>query len=130
MPSTCDALRSGPCFNKACTAPRSDFSAASASEAAGLAAGAADKGKAMATPKASMKTKRSFHLLTHANWGHEPAPSPLNGERAGVRGEKAKSFEFRKVRFMGSLDLLMHANWGHEPTRKRPLTPSPSPIRW
>jgi len=27
-------------------------------------------------------------------------PSPLNGERAGVRGEEAKSFEFPKVRFM------------------------------
>src|SRR5215468_4707935 len=33
-------------------------------------------------------------------------------------------------RFMGSFHLLMHANWGHEPTRKRALTPSPSPIRW
>src|SRR5262245_11904806 len=69
------------------------------------------------------------------------SPSPLNGERAGasravaarrrrVRGEKAKSCEFSKRRFMGSFHLLMHANWGHEPTRKSPLTPSPSPIRW
>ncbi|HXJ57861.1 MAG TPA: hypothetical protein VNU68_14490, partial [Verrucomicrobiae bacterium] len=36
------------------------------------------------------------------------------GERAGVRGEKAKSFEFPKVRFMGSWHLLVHANWGLE----------------
>jgi hypothetical protein len=47
----------------------------------------------------------SFHLLLHAHWGHEPAPSPLNGERAGVRGEKAKRFEFPKVRFMESFHL-------------------------
>ena len=38
----------------------------------------------------------SFHLLVHANWD-QPAPSPLNGERVGVRGEKAKSCEFPKV---------------------------------
>jgi len=31
-----------------------------------------------------------------------------------VRGEKAKSFEFPKVRFMGSWHLLVHANWGLE----------------
>ena len=31
--------------------------------------------------------------------------SPLNGERAGVRGEKAKSFEFPRVRFMESSHL-------------------------
>ena len=31
---------------------------------------------------------------------------PLNGERAGV-GEKAKSFEFPRVRFMGSKHLHM-----------------------
>ena len=43
--------------------------------------------------------------LTQANSGHEPAPSPLNGERAGVRGEKAKSCEFPKVRFMESFHL-------------------------
>ena len=38
--------------------------------------------------------------ISDVNWGLEPAPSPLNGERAGVRGEKAKSFEFPKVRLM------------------------------
>jgi len=38
----------------------------------------------------------------HALWGHDPAPSPLNGERAGVRGEKVKSFEFAKVTFTES----------------------------
>ena len=31
-----------------------------------------------------------------------------------MRGEKAKSFEFPKVRFMGSWHLLVHANWGLE----------------
>ena len=41
----------------------------------------------------------SFHLLMYAHWGQEPTPSPLNGERAGVRGEKAQSCEFPKIRF-------------------------------
>jgi len=46
----------------------------------------------------------SFHLHMSCTriGAMNPAPSPLNGERAGVRGEKAKSFEFPRVRFMDS----------------------------
>ena len=40
---------------------------------------------------------------------------PMSVLRA-VRGEKAKSFEFPKLRFMGSLHLLLHTHWDHEPT--------------
>ena len=59
--------------------------------------------------------------ISDVNWGLQPTPSPLNGERAGVRGEKAKSFEFPKVRFMERTDLqLSDAHWGHEP--------APSPL--
>ena len=61
----------------------------------------------------------SFHLHMSCTriGAMNPAPSPLNGERAGVRGEKAKSFEFPKVRFMAeSPDLrISDVNWGHEP---------------
>jgi len=54
--------------------------------------------------------------ISDVNWGLQPTPSPLNGERAGVRGEKAKSFEFPKVRFMERTDLqLSDAHWGLEP---------------
>jgi len=36
---------------------------------------------------------------------------------AGVRGEKAKNFEFPKVRFIESEHLqLSEAPWDHEPT--------------
>jgi len=59
-----------------------------------------------------LKVERFFNavhgklpLLMHVNWDHEPTPSPLNGERARVRGENAESFEFPKVRFMERLDL-------------------------
>ena len=63
-----------------------------------------------------MRFMGSFHLHMRCRriGAMNPAPSPLNGERAGVRGEKAKSFEFPKVRFMGSWHLLVHANWGLE----------------
>src|SRR5262249_36023993 len=65
---------------------------------------------------------RSVHSLwvtpptLDAHRGRDPAPSPLNGERAGVRGEKARCFEFPRVRFMESPDLrIADAHWGHKP---------------
>ena len=73
-----------------------------------------EKAKSFEFPKVRFMERTDLQL-SDAHWGHEPAPSPLNGERAGVRGEKAKSFEFPKVRFMGSWHLLVHANWGLEP---------------
>jgi hypothetical protein len=57
----------------------------------------------------------------------KPAPSPLNGlngERAGVRGEKAKSFEFPKVRFPEIKHLqLSDAHWDLEPNPKLTYQP-------
>src|SRR5262245_18834874 len=82
----------------------------------------------------------SKHLLLHANWGLEPGRSQRR-LRSRTRDDQEKEedsrvFAFRfprsalPPRFMGSKHLLLHANWGHELTRKRPLTPSPSPIGW
>ena len=51
--------------------------------------------------------ERTDLRISDAHWDHEPTPSPLNGERARVRGEKAKNFEFPKVRFMESKHLHM-----------------------
>src|SRR5262245_31887755 len=86
----------------------------------------------------------SFHLLMHANWGASP-PAPLpsdgrgwpHGRLMGVFRFPLSAFQseppdvgcYQMGRFMESFHLLMHANWGHEPTRKRALTPSPSPTR-
>src|SRR5262249_51918356 len=60
-------------------------------------------------------------------------PSTFNTQFNFQRGQRSLSVEtlnVSSVRFLGSEYLLMHANWGHERTRKRALTPSPSPIRW
>jgi len=44
------------------------------------------------------------------------SPSPLKGERAGVRGEKVREASSLERRFMESENLQnSDASWGHEP---------------
>src|SRR6266404_7489898 len=66
-------------------------------------------------------SKQDFAHSTHDRAAD--SPSPLNGERAGVRGEKVREASSLERRFMGSPDAIFSAHWDHEPA-----CASPSPL--
>src|SRR2546426_81685 len=63
--------------------------------------------------------RRCFQLPNPAG----ASPSPLNGERAGVRGETVRSAPPLSGQFIASCDDRLIAHCGHEPAKG-----SPSPL--
>src|SRR6185436_17226878 len=71
---------------------------------------------------------RSFELTPTIRRAREDSPpSPLNGERAGVRGDNARRPKTCSL-FRPTTDLVMSGSTGFAPDHPSPITPLP--VEW